>query len=87
MCACTCDGAGDDQAEEALSRIRFADISSHWRRATGRAGGRARVECLFYGNFDAADAEALQQAVEEGILGERQHLLDERSARDSRAKV
>jgi len=45
------------------------------------------VECLFHGNFDAADAEALQRAVEEGIWGESQRLLDEKAARDSRAKV
>jgi secreted Zn-dependent insulinase-like peptidase len=31
--------------------------------------GRLRAECLFYGNFDASDALALEKAVQEGLRG------------------
>jgi insulysin len=58
------------QAEDALTRASYPRVASFWRRTVGSTtGGRLRAECLFYGNFDASDALALEKTVQEGLRG------------------
>jgi len=71
------------QAEDALTRASYPRVASFWRRTVGAVGGgggggevagegtggELRAECLFYGNFHASDALALEKAVQEGLRG------------------
>jgi len=76
------------QAEHALARTSYARAASFWHRAVGGggpgegAGGRLRTECLFYGNFDASDAAALQAAVQKGLRGGKGAPAGEASTQD-----